>query len=264
MKGVDNAATILLSQPLDRNRIWTPYASFIYRKATVIKDNIRMTGEPRPLTLGLIFNKADAWGKTRLDLAPVVVGEKWLGGKSVFFRSRATALRTFDLPHDNQLVFRGAWQFATSPSVWATMYQLGGEYTVRGYTEGLITADSSQYYSIEHYWPVPIVGQHGVISPNRLKGVTFVDFGQGWLLRNNHRYTPQSNTFSHSALMAVGLGLRFRLSQYAQGFMDVAWGVFNRTNIELASQPTFRIHFGIRSDLLPQKWMNDCVKEPKK
>lgn len=87
----------------------------------------------------------------------------------------------------------------------------------------------------------------------RLRGITFFDFGQAWIDKSNPRYiSGVSAQFGRTTLASVGIGARYRLTQYLQGFVDAGWGLFNRNAIELNADPTVRMHFGIRSDLLPR------------
>lgn len=252
--GRDHVWTVTLSQPLDKNRVWTPYSSTLWRQVVIKRNGVEITNaHPRPLTLGLRYNKSDKLGRTSIDIAPLIVGQHWMGGDSKFYRARTSLYRSFNLPKDNQLVFRGAWQVTPDALPPVQQFQIGGEYTVRGYTEGLITADRGHFYSLEHLWPVPFVGKINPALQGRVKGITFVDFGQSWLDKSNARYVGGvSSQRGHTTLMAVGVGLRARMTQHAQGFFDVGWGLFNRNDIELLSQPAACIHFGVRSNLLPQ------------
>lgn len=252
--GRDHVWTVTLSQPLDKNRVWTPYISTLWRQVVIKRNGIEIAhADPRPLTLGLRYNNTDKLGRTSIDVAPLIVGQHWMGGDSKFYRARASLYRSFNLPKDNQLVFRGAWQVTPDELPPVQQFQIGGEYTVRGFTEGLITADRGHFYSLEHYWPVPFLGKINSALQGRIKGVTFVDFGQAWLDKSSPRYVGGvSAERDRTTLMAVGIGLRTRMTQYAQGFVDAGWGLFNRNDIELLSQPTVRVHFGIRSNLLPQ------------
>lgn len=254
LSGLDQVWTVTLSQPLDRKRVWTPYVSALWRQVIIKRNGEEITNaNPRPVTLGLRYNHLDRLGKTSIDVAPLIVGQHWMGGDSRFYRAKATLYRSFNLPRENQLVFRGAWQATPDQLPLVQQFQIGGEYTVRGYTEGLITAERGQFYSLEHFWPVPGIRKLYPGLQKSVRGVTFVDFGQAWLDKSSPRYVSGiSNKWDRTTLMAVGFGVRARMTQYAQGFLDAGWGVFNRNHIELVAQPTIRVHFGIRSNLLPQ------------
>lgn len=264
LTGRDQVWTVTLSQPLDKKRVWTPYMSALWRQVVIKRNGEEITNaNPRPVTLGLRYNNSDRFGKTSIDVAPLIVGQHWMGGDSQFYRAKATLYRSFNLPKENQLVFRGAWQVTPDQLPLVQQFQIGGEDTVRGYTEGLITADRGLFYSLEHFWPVPGIGKLYPGLQKSVRGVTFVDFGQAWLDKSSPRYVNGiSNKRDRTTLMAVGFGVRARMTQYAQGFLDAGWGVFNRNNIELLAQPTIRLHFGIRSNLLPQpfKKQTDSVK----
>jgi hypothetical protein len=48
-----------------------------------------------------------------------------------------------------------------------------------------------------------------------------------------------------------------------QGFVDFGFGLLDRSDVEPNAQPTARIHFGVRSDLLPddyRTWGKDVAR----
>ncbi len=254
LDGQDNALILTLSQPIDKQRRLTPYLSTLFREVTITRNGVEiLSANPRPWTLGLRYNDTDRYGRTSLDLQPVIVGQHWFGGDSKFYRARATLFRSLQLPKDNLLVFRGAWQVSGDELPPVQALQVGGEYSVRGYTEGLLTGDRGHYYQLEHHWPVPFLKRANPWLAERLRGITFFDFGQAWIDKSNPRYiSGVSAQFGRTTLASVGIGARYRLTQYLQGFVDAGWGLFNRNAIELNADPTVRMHFGIRSDLLPR------------
>lgn len=114
--------------------------------------------------------------------------------------------------------------------------------------------DSGIVTNIKHHWPIPFLARSNPRLSKRMRGVTFFDFGHGWL--RSTRNLPVSET----TLISAGIGLRYPLTHYLQGFMDFAWWIGNYDNFagqnfaDPEIQPSTRIHFGIRSDLLSQPY----------
>jgi hypothetical protein len=102
------------------------------------------------------------------------------------------------------------------------------------------------------------------VSPwlnDRVQAAYFIDMGQVWSDRSQPGYLSSgpnlasgTNTSARTLLVGTGVGLRARLTRYLIGFVDLAWGLTNQSNIEPNAQPTIRTHFGIRSDLLPDTY----------
>jgi hemolysin activation/secretion protein len=255
--GQDNVWVLTVEQPIDKNRVWTPYFSTLWRHVTIDNNHHRtLKGDPRPVTFGVRFNKNDKYGNTLVD-ASSIVGSDWAGGDSKFWRFYLNSKRVVNLPKSNTLVFRATVQQTPDNLPIVQDLTLGGAYSVRGYTERVLIGDRGHFFSAEHYWPVPYLGKISPKLKGRVQGVTFFDFGQTWLDPTNSRFNPAiSNDRDRTLLMSAGGGLRFRFCQYLQGFVDAAWimGGRGRREIELVDHPDFRVHFGVRSDLLPKPW----------
>lgn len=250
--GQDHAWITTFSQPIDSKKVWTAYSSMLFRHVTIERNDVGIVrGDPRPLTVGLIFNKPDAWGSTWIN-AHSAQNFDWFGTDSKFWRSRIDAKRVFNLPHKHKIVLRAAAQYSPDALPPVQEFQIGGAYTVRGYSEGLITGDRGHFYSLEHYMPIPGLKYASPWLADRTQWVSFVDFGQSWLDQSNTRYLAGFGRARRTTLFDVGFGLRYRINQYLQGFVDTGFGLYDRNLIELGGQPTARIHMGVRTDLLPK------------
>ncbi|MCE3233981.1 MAG: outer membrane protein, partial [Vampirovibrio sp.] len=205
---------------------------------------------------GLNFDKFDNWGRTFIR-AQTSVGTTWFGGNRQFWKAETLANRIVRLPKNNFLILRSYAQYTPDALPPAEQFQLGGAYSVRGYTEGLLIGDRGYQFSVEHRWPVPGLRKMNPWLADRIQGASFFDYGRTW--------SDKSNQFQNSetTLASAGLGVRARVSQYMQGFVDFGFGMLNRTDIERNAQPTARVHFGVRSDLLPddyRTWGKDVAK----
>jgi hemolysin activation/secretion protein len=254
---------VALSQPLDREHVWSVDAGMNFRRVNSFFNRQRTdVTDVRSLAFGVNFDKFDRWGRTFARLQ-TTVGPQW--GKqdtAQFWKAETMFNRLVRLPKKNLLILRGYSQFTPDALPPMEQFQLGGASSVRGYTEGLLIGDRGYQFSAEHRWPVP--GLHH-LSPwlaDRIQGATFVDFGQTWLDRGNVAFIDGvSNRKNRTLLLGAGIGVRARLTQYMQGFVDCGFGLVDRGNIEPNAQPTARVAFGIRSDLLPEDYRAWSKKE---
>ncbi len=251
-----NLFVIQLSQPIDKKRVWTPFMGTLFRHVTMDRNGVRrVKADPRPWWFGMKYAKPDKYGKTVIK-GMMVVGQRWMGGDSKFWRTKVVSKRIIKLPHRQKVVLRAAFQLSPDKQPPVQQFPVGGAYTVRGYTEGLINGEQGHFYSAEYYFPIPFLNKASSKLDDRVRGVAFFDFGQAWLDTKSGRFAATVNPSSRerTTLMGTGIGIRARLTQYLQGFADMAWGLGDRNLIELNSDPTLRVHFGIRSDFLPKKY----------
>lgn len=241
---------LLLTQPLTRERTFVADAGLNFRRATSWIDGNRSSTQDdiRSLQFGLNFDRFDRWGHT-FARAQTSVGMAWMGGNRQFWKAETILNRVIRLPKSNFLILRSYSQFTPNALPPAEQYQLGGAYSVRGYTEGLLVADRGYQFSLEHRWPIPGLKRVSPWLSDRVQGASFFDYGRVWMDSGNIRTPrPQGN---ETTLAGIGLGLRLRLTQYMQGFVDFGFPLMSRANLEPnLTQPTARVHFGVRSDLL--------------
>ncbi|MBX2860772.1 MAG: BamA/TamA family outer membrane protein [Vampirovibrio sp.] len=248
--GRDNVWVLSVEQPIGKKREWTPFFSTLWRHVTIDRNGTRVVkADPRPVAFGVKFKKKDKYGSTFVKAASIV-GSDWSGGDSRFWRAKVVGKRVFNLPKKNKLVIRGIFQQSPDAMPPVQDITLGGAYSVRGFTERLIVADRGHQLNVEHYWPVPFLGKISPKLKDRVKGVTFFDFGQGWIDNSNGRFAGSNS--GRTLLASVGGGLRFNLSRFMQGFVDFGIPLANRNNLEFGGQPNVRVHFGLRSNLLPK------------
>lgn len=255
--------TVGYEQPIDRKRVWTPYISFGFASDIIRRDRHDLIhSNPRPLSTGLRFKKTYKYGATNFDAASVV-SEDWLGGTNKFWRFRAFGSQVFNLPFDNKLTLRGGAQFTPNPLPVSNDIQIGGEYTNRGYSEGLLTGDHGYWYQLEHQWPIPFLHHVSPFLGDRIRMVDFFDFGQVWFNHGDtaHFIPGVSDNGQHTLLASAGFGIRARINPYMQGFCDVGFGLVNRSMMELNGSPQMRVLFGIRSDYLPKKYSEHGNKD---
>lgn len=274
IQGFAHNYSAILSQPLDRNRIFTADAALnVRRVSTWIDQNLQRGSQTdvRSIAAGLTFNKLDRYGRSfarfQSDWAP----KEWLGSNVGFWKSSVYATRLHRLPFNSLLILRGTAQFTPDALPPIEQYQLGGAFSVRGFSEGLLIGDRGYNLSAEVRTPIPGMKYVSPWLNDRIQAAYFIDMGQVWSDRSQPGYLSSgpnlqsgTNTSARTLLVGTGVGLRARLTRYLIGFVDLAWGLTNQSNIEPNAQPTIRTHFGIRSDLLPDtyKSFNNSVSTP--
>lgn len=242
---------LLVSQPLDRERTWVLDLGLNARRASSFFNNTKTnTDDIRSATLGLNFNKYDRYGRTFARFQNTFAPD-WLGASTHFWKAENFLTRVTRLPKNNLLIVRGYSQFTPNALPPIEQFQLGGVNSVRGYTEGLLIGDRGYNMSAEWRWPIPMLSKVSPWAGERVQGAFFFDYGQTWLDKSNKYFiTGVSNSKGRTSLMGTGFGIRARLTDYLQGYADVAFGLSDRRDIEPNAQPTARIHFGVRSELL--------------
>jgi hemolysin activation/secretion protein len=244
---------LIVSQPLDREHVFVADAALNFRRVSSwLNDNRDQTQDDvRSLQFGLNFDKFDRWGRT-FARAQTSVGTTWFGGNRQFWKAESVVNRVVRLPKSNYLILRSYAQYSPTALPPVEQFQLGGAYSVRGYNEGLMIGDRGYQFSVEHRWPVPGLRRVNPWLADHIQGATFFDYGRVWNDSKNTRTNP--NQRGYTSLASAGLGVRARLTQYMQGYVDFGFGLLDRNDIEINSQPTARIHFGVRSDLLTDEY----------
>ena len=253
---------LLYSQPLDRDRTWVADMGLNAKRASSFFDGEKTRSDDvRSLSLGLNYDKYDRLGRTFARVQTTFAPE-WLGANTHFFKLENYVTRVVRLPKNNLLMLRGYSQYSPDALPPIEQFQLGGINSVRGYTQGLLLGDRGYNLNAEWRWPIPMLSHVNPWMAERLQGALFFDYGQAWLSRNNPYFIAGvSNTHKRTSLMSAGIGLRAHLSDYMQGYADFAFGLLDRADVEPNGQPTMRVHFGVRSELLSNdyKSRNDVV-----
>lgn len=254
IEGFANNHSLTLSQPLDKKRVWNIDASFNAKRITSNINNFQLNQDDiRSLTFGLNFNKFDRTGRTvgriSTDIAP-----QWMSSNREFWKGNASLTRVQSLPWGMTLIARASGQLSPDALPSAETIQIGGAHSVRGFSEGLLSGDRGYNLSTEVRYPIPGLKHVSPWLGNRIHGAAFFDMGQVWFDKSNPNYIKGvSHTSKRTMLMSAGLGVRAQITRFLIGFVDFGYGITNQGNIEPNAQPTVRVHFGLRSDLLSKK-----------
>jgi hemolysin activation/secretion protein len=120
------------------------------------------------------------------------------------------------LAPDTELSLTGNIQFANRALVPVEQFGLGGFANVRGYRQDAVLGDNGLFASAELKIPVLRLYKDGQVN-SVLQVAPFVDVGSAWKLSDT------DDDSVPNTLAAVGLGLRFQISDRLQARLD--WGI---------------------------------------
>lgn len=248
---------LMISQPLGKERVWTADLGLHARRVSAFFDGDRVgTDDIRSMALGLNYDRYDRYGRT-FSRVQATVAPEWLGANTSFFKLENYLTRVTTLPKNNLLILRAYSQYSPNALPAIEQFQLGGVNSVRGYTQGVMIGDKGYNLGVEWRYPIPFLGHINQWLGERVQGALFADYGQVWRDESSPYYSGNAST----SLLSAGFGVRAHLTDYAQGFVDVAFGLLNRKSEEpFRNQPTARIHFGVRSELLPNDYKSRTDK----
>jgi hemolysin activation/secretion protein len=248
---------LLVSQPLGKERVWTTDLGFNARRVSSFFDGDRTsTDDIRSLALGLNYDNYDRFGRS-FSRAQVTVAPEWLGANTSFFKLENYLTRVTRLPKNNLLILRAYSQWSPDSLPAIEQFQLGGINSVRGYTQGVMIGDKGYNIGAEWRYPIPFLSAVNPWLGERIQGAMFADYGQVWRDKSSQFFDGDAAT----SLLSAGFGVRAHLTDFAQGFLDVAFGLQNRKDVEpFRNQPTARIHFGVRSELFPNDYKSRTDK----
>ncbi|HEY9685438.1 MAG TPA: ShlB/FhaC/HecB family hemolysin secretion/activation protein [Coleofasciculaceae cyanobacterium] len=161
-----------------------------------------------------------------------------LGGNDAYTKFNASVTRVQALPYGLIGFFRGETQLTPNRLPFAEKMQIGGANSVRGYSEGLLIADSGYLLSAELRYPMSFLPKK---IRNDWQGLVFADYGQVFACGSIDEGTPAGNT---GTLLGYGIGFRGRVTRYLDARLDLGVASGHKQN-----QPDFRAHFSLSSTL---------------
>lgn len=210
--GRSRDVTVGLTQPLvtQADRSWSTYGRLSDRQSRSYFSGFEQVHDTqRVLTFGLAGDRLSEARSWYLD-QQIVVGSQDLGGDTGFVYYRGQANRLDKLGERTQLLSRAGLQISPTrllPS--GEQFQVGGAYSVRGYSEGLLSGRHGYYLSVELRYGLGALDylQSDANSP-RLQWLAFVDHGGAVPYRPGNLPSVQRDDFLTSA--GVGLVLDWR------------------------------------------------------
>lgn len=214
-----------------------------FKQVTTFFDkNPILKNQIRSLTTGINFEYRDNHGRW-LSRHAFVNGLDILGGSEKFFKYNGYAARVHNFGHGIYGILTGMTQLTDDALPPIEQFQLGGNSSVRGYSEGLLLGDSGYLFSGELRFPIPVLPEK--VGPlkvrDRIKAVVFCDHG-GTFPDDGGFTSPNAKDY----LTSVGVGLRAYLTDLLVARLDWGFGLGQRET----PQPTARFHFGLQSSLI--------------
>ncbi|QID19302.1 ShlB/FhaC/HecB family hemolysin secretion/activation protein [Nitrogeniibacter mangrovi] len=216
--GSSSDYTVGLSYPLQVSleRMWTAYGRFSARESSSEFGGFTQEAlNLRVLTLGLSGERQTDSSAWYVDNALAFGISGAFGGDQGFWYYRGSATRFDRLSERFQLLTRGGLQFSDTRFLPASeLFQIGGAYTVRGFSEGLLSGRNGYFMSaelrigrtLEEYQ----AAEPG--APN-LTGIVFIDHGGALPYRPGDLKESTHDDY----LTSVGAGVLFDFSERVTG-----------------------------------------------
>ena len=211
-----------LSKPLEVSleRLWKIYGRWSMRDSRSEFGGFQQSDlDLRLITLGVsgeARNERRAW---YTDHA-IAAGIPYLGGEQSFAYYRGSGTRFDRLSERLQLVLRGGLQFSDTRFLPASeQFQIGGAYTVRGFSEGLLSGRSGYFGSVELRLAQTIAPQtREGVNGTTLQWVAFIDHGGALPYRQGILKEVSKDDF----LTSAGVGMLFELGKRLSGRLSLA------------------------------------------
>lgn len=257
--GKSYSTSLGLSQPLDRDRHWVADVGVNWQRISSYFDGDKTSDtDIRDLQAGLTYDRSDRWGRTydRIQNTFAMGGLGSSVRSSRFWKVENYFNRLVFLPKNNLLILKAYAQMTPDALPAAQQFQIGGENSVRGYTEGLLIGDRGLNLGIEHRFPIPGLKRISPWLGQRVQAAWFYDYGRVWLDHSNETFIKgRSDVKERTLLQSIGFGFRAQLTRLLQAYVDFGFGLGDRKDVEpQRRQPTARVHFGIRTDLMPMAY----------
>ena len=246
--------SVFLNQTVEQIKGLSLSTGLNLRKITAYENRIE-SGESdvSSATAGFNWDGSDKIGRSNLN-GTVTAGAGFWGGDNTFMKYELAGTRIFNLPKNQFLVFNGYSMLSSGPLPGFEQMQIGGSSSVRGFTEGLLFGDKGFTVNAEYRYPIWGLAKIAPKLAENLQGVLFVDASQVVVAKNTSgRLTGASNR-GNTTLVGTGAGLRLAINDTLEGFVDFGVGLTDRANMEPNAQPSVRVHFGVRSQLIPAKY----------
>lgn len=243
----------------DRFNITTDMGFDFRASDTTALNNISLNKyQTRVLRNGLNLEENDSTGRW-ISRLQTNFGVPILGGQSSnshsladssFFKFNANLIRVQYLPKNFTGIARGSAQFASQALYGSENLQLGGQYTVRGFENGVLLGDDGFCFSLEARHPVPYLKDFNlpywkdktvrVPLKNRVHYAAFYDFGFAKLIHQG------LNTNYTNYIQALGVGLRINVTKALTANLDFG---FPLGKDRYDGQDALKFHFSLSTNL---------------
>lgn len=244
VSGSSQDFTLGLTKPLvvESGRLWN-----VYGRASA-KESISEFGGVQQQNVDLMVLTLGASGDSQSESSAWAVdanlsqGVTAFAGNSSFSALRANAAWLSRLNQRTQLILRGGLQLSPTDLLPASeQFQLGGNATVRGYSEGLLSGRNGYLASAELRFALQDPDDHLLRNPNapRFTGMVFFDHGGAF----PYRPAPLEDVTSNDFLTGAGLGLIVDWGNHVSARAAVAWPLRDNPNETTMKRP--RLHTAV-------------------
>jgi hemolysin activation/secretion protein len=246
--------SVFLNQNIEQISGLSLNTGFNLRKITSLENGVE-SGESdvTSATAGFNWDKSDKIGRSNLN-GTVTAGSALLGGDNTFMKYELAGTRIFNLPKNQYLVFNGYTMLSSGPLPGFEQMQIGGSSSVRGFTEGLLYGDRGVTVNAEYRYPIWGLSKIAPKLSENLQGVLFADASQVVVDKHTSGRLDSASKRGNTTLVGTGVGLRLAINDALEGFVDFGVGLTERDAVEPNAQPSVRVHFGVRSQLIPAKY----------
>lgn len=191
----------------------------------------------RTIVSGLNVDQRDKLGRT-VFRGTMTNGIVAMGGNDAFIKWNAELSRIQPVYKGIVAILRGQGQFTPDLLPGVEQMQMGGAFTVRGFTEGMLIGDKGYLLSGELHFP--LYGMPDALRKN-WEGLVFFDHGAVFLSgADNHPKAVGAPGF----LTGYGVGVRGAINQYLGARVDMGFIIHPEQD-----QPDLRMHFSLNSRL---------------
>lgn len=246
--------SVFLNQNVEQISGLSLNTGFNLRKITAYENGVE-SGESdvTSATAGFNWDKSDKIGRSNLN-GTVTAGAGLFGGDNTFMKYELAGTRIFNLPKNQYLVFNGYTMLSSGPLPGFEQMQIGGSSSVRGFTEGLLYGDKGVTVNAEYRYPIWGLSKIAPKLSENLQGVLFADASQVVVDKHTSGRLEGASKRGNTTLVGTGVGLRLAINDALEGFVDFGVGLTERDAVEPNAQPSVRVHFGVRSQLIPAKY----------
>ncbi len=196
----------------------------------------------RAITTGVNVQEQDTKGRTVTRLA-MTNGIDLFGGNQSYIKFNGDVTRILQLFPGIVGVFRGQMQYTPNRLPGLEQMQIGGNASVRGYSEGFLSGDRGYLLSAEVRYP--LYGMPEIIK-KRFQGLVFYEMGGVFISDNDWERKINGSVANGTPgrLQSAGVGIRGQVSKNLTGRADIGF-VMN----PFAGTSDVRLHFGLNSNL---------------
>ena len=254
LSGQAHNYSLFLNQNVEQVKGLSLSTGFNLRKIRSYENGIQ-SGESdvTSATAGFNWDGSDQIGRSNVN-GTITAGSAFWGGENTFMKYEVAGTRIFNLPKNQYLIFNGYSMLSSGPLPGFEQMQIGGSSSVRGFTEGLLFGDKGVTVNAEYRYPIWGLEKVAPKLAENLQGVLFADASQVVVDKHTSGRLDGASKRGNTTLVGTGAGLRLAINDSLEGFLDLGVGLTNRSSVEPNAQPSARVHFGIRSQLIPAKY----------